>query len=69
MTAMGVDTVTERPAEQRQSPRPARWLRRLWWRLKRWVLSLPRFPLALAFLGYLASDTPSLLPRPWTSRA
>ncbi|HEU4331067.1 MAG TPA: hypothetical protein VFR40_08095, partial [Lapillicoccus sp.] len=62
---MGVDTATERPVEQRQAPRPTRWLRRLWWRMKRWALGLPRFPLVLAFLGYLASDTPSLLPRPW----
>jgi uncharacterized membrane protein len=62
---MGVDTATERPTAQRQPPRPARRFRRLWWRLKRWALGLPRFPLALAFLGYLASDTPSLLPRPW----
>jgi uncharacterized membrane protein len=64
MAAMGVDTVTERPVEQHQARRPSR-LRRLWWRFRRWVSNLPRFPVALAFVGYLASDTPSLLPRPW----
>ena len=35
--------------------------RRLWTRIKR----IPRFPLILAVFGYLAADTPSLLPRPW----
>jgi uncharacterized membrane protein len=64
MATMGVDTVTERQVEQHQARRPSR-PRRLWWRLRRWVSNLPRFPLALAFVGYLASDTPSLLPRPW----
>ena len=61
---MGVDTATERSVERPRTRRPS-WPRRVWWRLKHWVLGLPRFPLALAFLGYLASDTPSLLPRPW----
>ncbi len=63
MTPMGVDTVTEQAVEKPAVRR--RWMRRLWWRLKHWVLNLPRFPVALGFLGYLASDTPSLLPRPW----
>jgi uncharacterized membrane protein len=63
MTAMGVDTVTEQAVEKPAVRR--RWMRRLWWRLKHWVLNLPRFPVALGFIGYLASDTPSLLPRPW----
>ena len=35
--------------------------RRLWTRIK----CIPRFPLILAVFGYLAADTPSLLPRPW----
>ncbi|HEY8306846.1 MAG TPA: alpha/beta-hydrolase family protein [Lapillicoccus sp.] len=61
---MGVDTATERSVETPRARRPS-WPRRLWWRLRHWVLNLPRFPVALAFLGYLASDTPSLLPRPW----
>ncbi len=61
---MGVDTATERSVERPRTRRPS-WPRRLWWRLRHWVLNLPRFPVALAFLGYLASDTPSLLPRPW----
>lgn len=60
---MGVDTVTERPVAKRAAKPPL--LRRVWWRLRHWVFHLPRFPVALAFLGYLASDTPSLLPRPW----
>jgi uncharacterized membrane protein len=60
---MGVDTVIERPVAERAVKVPL--LRRLWWRLRHWVLNLPRFPVALAFVGYLASDTPSLLPRPW----
>ena len=61
---MGVDTATERSVETPRARRPS-WPRRAWWRLRHWVLNLPRFPVALAFLGYLASDTPSLLPRPW----
>jgi uncharacterized membrane protein len=61
---MGVDTATQRPVEQDRARRPPR-LRRTWFRLRHWVLNLPRFPVALSFLGYLASDTPSLLPRPW----
>jgi uncharacterized membrane protein len=64
MADMGVDTVTQRSVEQHQARRRSR-LRRLWWRLRHWVENLPRFPAALAFLGYLTSDTPSLLPRPW----
>ena len=61
---MGVDTVTERSVESAACSTPS-WPRRVWWRLRHWVLNLPRFPVALGFLGYLASDTPSLLPRPW----
>ncbi|MEP6650278.1 MAG: alpha/beta-hydrolase N-terminal domain-containing protein, partial [Lapillicoccus sp.] len=61
---MGVDTATERSVERPRTRRPS-WPRRLWWRLRHWVANLPRFPVALAFFGYLASDTPSLLPRPW----
>jgi uncharacterized membrane protein len=64
MAAMGVDTATERSVERPRARRPS-WPRRVWWRWRHWVTHLPRFPLALAFLGYLASDTPSLLPRPW----
>ena len=61
---MRVDTATERSVETPRARRPS-WPRRAWWRLRHWVLNLPRFPVALGFLGYLASDTPSLLPRPW----
>lgn len=61
---MGVDTATERSVETPRTRRPS-WPRRAWSRLRHWVLNLPRFPVALGFLGYLASDTPSLLPRPW----
>jgi uncharacterized membrane protein len=60
---MGVDTATERPVET-GTPKPPV-LRRAWVRVRHWVANLPRFPTALAVLGYLASDTPSLLPRPW----
>ena len=59
----GVDTVTEQVVEKPAVRR--RFLRHPGWRLRHWVTNSPRFPLALAFLGYLASDTPSLLPRPW----
>ena len=43
------------------SPKKPGLLRRLWNR----ILRIPRFPLILAAFGYLAADTPSLLPRPW----
>jgi uncharacterized membrane protein len=43
------------------SPAKPSLFRRLWNR----ILRIPRFPLVLAAFGFLAADTPSLLPRPW----
>ena len=56
----GLDAPREDPPDEGGSAKPSL-LRRLWARIKR----IPRFPLILAVFGYLAADTPSLLPRPW----
>ena len=56
----GLDAPEEDAPDEGGSAKPSL-RRRLWARIKR----IPRFPLILAVFGYLAADTPSLLPRPW----